>query len=121
MRRIAFFISILPLLLLSAVAASAHAHLARSTPAIGSTVTPSPKEVVLWFTERLEPAFSAIEVHDEKGAAVQIGKAQPDPSDHTQLHIALKALPPGVYRVIWHALSVDTHRTQGEFSFRVGQ
>jgi methionine-rich copper-binding protein CopC len=29
-------------------------------------------------------------------------------------------LPPGSYKVQWHALSVDTHTTQGAFSFRVG-
>jgi len=121
MRRIAVFICILPFLFLTAVAASAHAHLARSTPASNSTVSPAPKEVVLWFTERLEPAFSTIELHDEKGAPVQIGKAQLDQSDHTRLRLALKALPPGTYKVIWHVLSVDTHRTQGNFSFRVGQ
>jgi copper resistance protein C len=86
-----------------------------------STVTPAPKEVVLWFTEKLEPAFSPIEVHDAKGAAVQIGKAQRDRSDRTQLRVALRALPPGTYKVIWNVLSVDTHRTQGNFSFRVAQ
>ena len=121
MRRIAIFVTVLPLFLLCAVAADAHAHLDHATPAVNSTVTPAPKEVVLWFTEKLEPAFSTIEVHDAKGAAVQIGKAQLDRSDRTQLRVALRALPPGTYKVIWHVLSVDTHRTQGNFSFRVAQ
>ena len=31
-----------------------------------------------------------------------------------------KPLSPGTYKVIWRVLSVDTHRTQGNFSFRVG-
>jgi methionine-rich copper-binding protein CopC len=30
-------------------------------------------------------------------------------------------LSPGTYRVHWHVLSVDTHKTEGSFSFRVGQ
>ena len=29
-------------------------------------------------------------------------------------------VPPGTYTVIWRVLSVDTHRTQGDFTFRVG-
>jgi methionine-rich copper-binding protein CopC len=37
------------------------------------------------------------------------------------LHVALKPLSPGTYKVIWRVLSVDTHRTQGDFTFRVGQ
>ena len=97
----------------------AHAHLDHASPKVGSTVSPAPKEVVLWFTEKLEPAFSAIEVRNEQGVAMQTGKATVS-GDGTQLHVALKALSPGTYKVIWRVLSVDTHRTQGDFAFRVG-
>lgn len=102
------------------MAARAHAQLDRASPAVGSTVAAAPKEVLLWFTEKLEPAFSSIVVQDAKGAAVQAGKASVDPKLRTQLRVPLKALAPGTYKVIWRALSVDTHRTQGEFTFRVG-
>ena len=105
--------------LLTPLAARAHAMLGRATPAPGSTVKPAPKEVVLSFTEKLEPKFSAIEVHDAKGAAVQAEKAQAGDSA-TQLRVALKPLPPGTYKVIWRVLSVDTHRSIGSFTFRVG-
>ncbi|MGB9042662.1 MAG: copper homeostasis periplasmic binding protein CopC [Pseudolabrys sp.] len=109
-------------ILLSAATGSAfaHAHLDHATPKVGSTVAQSPKEVVLWFTEKLEPAFSSIEVRNEQGAAVSMGKATVI-GDRTQLRVPLKALPPGSYNVIWRVLSVDTHRTQGDFTFRVGQ
>ena len=30
-----------------------------------------------------------------------------------------RPLPPGVYTVNWHAVSVDTHHTQGSFNFTV--
>ena len=46
-------------------ATGAHSRMPCSTtpaPTVGSTVAPPPKEVVLWFTEKLEPAFSTIEV-----------------------------------------------------------
>ena len=36
------------------------------------------------------------------------------------MRVGLKSLPPGTYRVLWHALSVDTHTTEGSFSFHVG-
>jgi copper resistance protein C len=98
----------------------AHAHLDRASPAVGSTVTPAPKEVVLWFTNQLEPAFSSIEVRDEKGASVQAGKAVVDRSNRARMSVPLKALPRGSYKVMWRVLSADTHRTQGDFSFRVG-
>jgi len=33
----------------------------------------------------------------------------------------LPQLKPGRYRVRWHVVSVDTHRTEGSFEFSVGQ
>ena len=41
--------------------------------------------------------------------------------DRTQMRVPLKALSKGTYKVLWRVLSVDTHRTQGDFSFSVGQ
>ena len=107
--------------LLFTARAQAHAHLDHASPAVGSTIATAPKTVVLWFTESLEPAFSTIEVRNAQGAAVQTGKATVDPANHTELRVALKALPPGTYKVIWRVLSVDTHRTQGDFTFSVGR
>jgi methionine-rich copper-binding protein CopC len=97
-------------------AALAHAHLNTANPKVGSTVTSAPKEVVLSFTEKLEPKFSSIEVRDEKGAAMQSGATR---ASGTDMRVTLKSLPPGTYKVIWRVLSVDTHRTQGNFTFRV--
>jgi hypothetical protein len=99
--------------------AFAHAHLDHASPKVGSTVSPAPREVVLWFSEKLEAAFSTIEVRNEQDTAMQAGKVTVN-DDHTQLRVSLKALPPGTYKVIWKVMSVDTHRTQGDFTFRVG-
>ena len=33
------------------------------------------------------------------------------------MRVGLKALGPGRYHVRWHVLSVDTHKTEGSFSF----
>ena len=113
--------SVLTILVLLAATgvASAHAALDHAVPRVGSTVTQAPKEVVLWFTERLEPTFSSIEVRNEQGAPVTTGKAAVS-GDRTQLRVSLKKLPAGTYKVIWHVLSIDTHRTEGSFTFRVG-
>ena len=97
--------------------AQAHAFLDHASPLVGSTVSSAPHEVVLTFTQNLEPAFSTVEVTDAKGARVDQGKASV--SGNT-MRIGLKALGTGGYKVNWHALSVDTHTTQGSFSFHVG-
>jgi copper resistance protein C len=99
-------------------AACAHAHLQRSEPRDGSTVISAPHQVSLWFTETLQPAFSGVEVRDAQGGRVDQGEPQ---ISGATMRIGLKALSPGMYKVNWHVLSVDTHKTHGTFSFQVGQ
>lgn len=107
-------------ILLSPLSAHAHAHLDHATPAAGSVQSPAPKEVVIWLTEALEPKFSTIEVRDSRGVAMQAGPATLVPGNTVQLRVPLKDLGAGTYKVIWRVLSVDTHRSQGEFTFEVG-
>ena len=120
MKRISSFVVAVSCLLVSVMPVLAHAMLDHASPRVGSTVAPAPREVVLWFTQKLEPAFSSIEVRNEQGVAMNAGKATVA-GDRTQLRVLVKALPAGTYKVIWRVLSVDTHRTQGDFSFRVGR
>jgi methionine-rich copper-binding protein CopC len=112
------FIAILVFALVLPGAAFAHAHLDHATPKVGSTVA-APKEVVLWFTEKVEPKFSSIEVINDKGEPVQAGKASSMGS--AALRVPVKPLGPGTYTVNWKVLSVDTHRSQGSFTFTVGR
>ena len=121
MQRIATIIAILSLLLIPTAAAHAHALLDHASPLVGSAVRTAPREVILWFTEKLEPAFSQIEVRNAGGARVDSGKAQVDRANRNQLRVPLRALSPGLYKVYWRVLSVDTHTTEGNFSFRVGE
>jgi copper resistance protein C len=108
------------LALLSTSPARSHALLDHASPLVGSTVRSAPRTISLWFTQKLEAAFSSIEVRDVGGSRVDVGKAQVG-GDGTLLHTGLKTLPPGSYQVHWRVLSVDTHTTEGNFSFRVGQ
>src|ERR1700685_4078131 len=113
------FLTLIALLLiaLAPVAAQAHAFLDHASPLVGSTVPNAPHDVTLSFTQSLEPAFSTVEVTDASGGRVDQGKATVTGST---MSIGLKSLPAGSYKVHWHALSVDTHTTQGTFTFHVG-
>jgi copper resistance protein C len=106
-------------LLLGAGTASSHAFLERAEPRVGSTVKTAPAQVRVWFTERLEPAFSTLEVVNERGERVDKGPAQVDETSPAMLLVTLKPIKPGTYRVTWRVLSVDTHVTEGDFTFRV--
>ncbi|HLF59132.1 MAG TPA: copper resistance protein CopC [Alphaproteobacteria bacterium] len=101
--------------------ASAHAFLDRAEPAVGSTVAAAPKSVRLWFSERLEPAFSSVHVENAAGEDVDRGDLAVDPHDRTVIGVSLKPIPPGTYKVRWRAVSVDGHATEGDFVFTVGR
>ena len=97
----------------------AHAFLERADPAVGSTVQTSPSEVRIRFTENIEPAVSSIQVFDASGKEVDKNDLHLDRSDHALLHISLPRLGVGTYKVVWRVVSVDTHVTNGNFTFRV--
>ena len=80
--------------------------------------TTAPRRAFPVFTQKLEPAFSTVEVRDANGTRVDQGKARSAP---TRCVSGSSRLPPGTYKVHWHALSVDTHTTEGTFTFQVGQ
>lgn len=100
--------------------AFAHAFLERSEPAVGSEVAASPHQLILTFTEGVEPLFTTVQLHDAAGTAVAAGKPHTEPGDDRKLVVELPAaLHSGTYTVIWHATSVDTHKTEGQFKFSV--
>ncbi len=120
MRKIMLVLVAAAALWFPAGSAWAHAHLERASPAVGSQVPTAPAELRLWFSEAVEPAFSVITVTGPDGKPVPTAAAAVDPKDGAQLFVKLPALAPGKYTVTWHVVSVDTHRTEGTFSFQVG-
>jgi len=116
MRLCVLFLSLV-LMAFGNVAAHAHTVLDHASPVVGSTVASAPREVALTFTQNLEAGFSSVQVTDANGARVDQGK--PQISGNT-MRVGLKSLPQGTYRVRWQALSVDTHKMEGSFTFTVG-
>ena len=106
-------------LLAGGPSASAHALLRHTQPPVGSTVKAAPAELVLMFSQEVEPAFSSVVVTDAQGTRVDTGTVRTDPQDATHLLAGVKTLPPGVYKVVWHVTSVDTHKTEGYYQFTV--
>jgi methionine-rich copper-binding protein CopC len=104
--------------------ALAHAFLSNATPAVGGTVNAVPAEVVLRFTENIEPAFCSARVTAPGGERIDTGSVRVDATEPAVLHVALKPSAPnsagaGAYKVVWRAVSVDTHITNGDFTFTV--
>lgn len=103
-------------------AANAHPELQSAEPAIGAAMTTSPTQIRITFNENVISQFSGVEVKDQTGKMIATGKAATDPANKKQLVVPVQEpLPPGDYKVEWHAVSDDTHRVTGSYSFSVAR
>lgn len=99
--------------------AFAHAFVDHASPAVGSTVHTPPTEVKIWFTEKLVLPFSDLRVLDASGKEVDKHDKHLDSENGALLIVSVPSLKPGKYKVSWRATSVDTHVTNGTFTFQV--
>lgn len=103
-----------------AAPAYAHAMLDRATPAVGSVVRIAPSQIRLQFSESIEASLSRVSLTDASGDNVQLGAPATTKADRLILVVPVPGpLASGVYRVTWRVVSVDSHVTQGDFSFTV--
>ncbi|WP_353226660.1 copper homeostasis periplasmic binding protein CopC [Novosphingobium sp.] len=105
--------------------AEAHPKLLRANPAANATVA-GPTRVMLAFSERLIAPMSGGDIIAtalaSRGttAAIKVAGVTSAVIGGKSLMLTLKRpLAPGSYRLNWHVVSVDTHRVQGTFSFKV--
>ena len=115
----------------------AHSELASSTPANGAVIKTMPATVKLNFSGGIETDFSTFKVYQYPGEvtrgqlrsfAKQMMAVKNDDAkradagtttDGTSSSVTIKLKPglkPGVYVVMWHALSADTH-TVDDFAY----
>jgi copper resistance protein C len=104
---------------LTATAAAGHAVLQRAEPRVESKLKRAPDEVKLYFTERLEPAYSAFRVLNDQGVQVDRRDSRVDRANPALLRATLPPLRPGTYKVQWRVLSIDGDVTEGAFTFRI--
>jgi copper resistance protein C len=105
---------------LIATAANAHPKLISASPAADVSSKVSPTEIKLNFSEGVIAKFSGVEIKNESGKTIPSGVAATDPKDQKLLVVPLPTpLTAGRYTVIWHAVSEDTHRVKGEYSFGI--
>jgi hypothetical protein len=113
------FILVFAVALACGQGAAAHAFLDRADPKVGSRAAPPPAQIRLWFTQRLEPTLCVVKVDGPTGFG-GAEAARPLGPDSRALFVAFrKPVPAGRYVVHWRVVSVDSHMTQGDFSFEV--
>jgi copper resistance protein C len=99
---------------LGAVTAQAHALLERAEPRVGSSVASPPRQVTLWFTQRLEPSFSTVTVTNGSGQRVDAGR--PSVSGNS-MRVSLRTGGAGTYQVLGVSCpSIRTRRKEASAS-----
>jgi methionine-rich copper-binding protein CopC len=99
--------------------ARAHAVLVRSAPSHRAVLGQPPERVDLWFSEKLEPAYSTVSIWSEAGRQVDERDATVAPDDPRRLSVSLAARASGQYTVKYRVLSVDGHIVDSRFTFTV--
>ena len=82
-------------LVATAGGASAHAVLQRAEPRVESRLKRPPDEVKLYFSERIEAAYSSVRVVNERGEQVDRRDSRVDRANPALLRATLPALAPG--------------------------
>jgi methionine-rich copper-binding protein CopC len=100
---------------LFAQAVQAHAHLEKSTPVDGSTLSAPPAAVEMTFSEAARLTALWIQRDQEPRKAI---KDLPTIASGT-LRVSLPALASGTYVVTWRVLAADGHVTSGVLHFTV--
>lgn len=97
-----------------------HADLVTVVPADGATVSGPPAEIVMTFSQNLDPGRSSIRLVDAGGTVIAEG-GRVDPGDVRTMRLALPtAPPPGRYSVRWTSFSTeDGERHTGTTTFRI--
>jgi methionine-rich copper-binding protein CopC len=99
-------------------AASAHSFPEQETPPAGAALTEPPAQVTIKYDAPIEKLFSSLEVLNSAGQNEAVGKPEVSP-DGWKLSVSVNKLPPGEYTVQWNVVCIDTHHTQGSYSFTV--
>ncbi len=97
----------------------AHAVVVKSSPEKDSSISQSPKQVDIWFNERVMSKHKSLAVTDSTGKRVDNKDIKQEMLDQSHIFTTLPELPPDTYTVRYRVISADTHVVSGKFSFTI--
>lgn len=95
----------------------AHAIMVKSQPAVDSTVTESPKQIDVWFNDKVGSEYKALAVIDSAGKRVDNKDIGQETFDQSHIYVTVPQLTPGTYTVRYRVVSLDTHIVTGKYKF----
>ncbi|WP_411726825.1 copper resistance protein CopC [Methyloglobulus sp.] len=97
----------------------AHAIMVKSQPVVDSMIAESPKQVDVWFNDKVGSEYKALAVINSAGKRVDNKDAEQETFDQSHLYTTVTDLPPDTYTVRYRVVSIDTHIVTGKFKFTI--
>ncbi|HCT98936.1 MAG TPA: copper resistance protein CopC [Methylococcaceae bacterium] len=116
--KILFPIACLSLSLFSLPAFS-HAIMVKSSPVENEILAVSPKQIDIWFNDKVGGEYKALAVIDSVGNRVDNKDVQQEVLDASHLYCTIPTLPAGTYTIRYRVVSIDTHIVTGKFQFTI--
>ena len=98
--------------------ASAHSFPESQTPSAGQKLASAPAEVTINFDAPIEKLFAKLEVTGADGKNEAAGAPQVS-DDGRHMSVKVASLKPGDYTVKWAVVGIDTHHTEGSYTFSI--
>ncbi len=111
-------IAVLAIVMANWIVASAHSFPESEVPSAGQKVASAPSEVTINFDAPIEKLFAKLEVTDADGKNEAVGTPQIS-EDARVISVKVNPLKPGDYTVKWAVVGIDTHHTEGSYTFSI--
>lgn len=119
-RVVAFVTSLVMLSLLFQVnSVMAHATLVKSDPPRRASLSSPPKQIQLWFNEKIEGSYASVSVLDSNKNSVTENSPEVVLDDPKSVILNLPQIDPGRYTVQYRVMSVDGHVIESSFDFSI--
>jgi methionine-rich copper-binding protein CopC len=113
-----YVVTLLAIAVSNPTVARAHSFPEKENPSAGQKVASPPSEVVIDFDAPIEKLFAKLEVTGADGQNLAAGAPQVS-DDGNRMSVKVGALKPGDYTVKWAVVGIDTHHTEGSYTFTV--
>lgn len=97
----------------------AHASLVKSDPPRRASLSVPPKQIQLWFNEKIEASYASVTVLDAKKNPITEKNPEVVADDPKSVVLSLPQIETGSYTVKYRVMSVDGHVIESSFDFNV--
>lgn len=106
-------------LLFQANSALAHATLVKSDPPRRASLSSSPKQIQLWFNEKIEGSYASVTVLDSNKKSITENNPEVVLDDPKSVILNIPQMEPGRYTVQYRVMSVDGHVIASSYDFSI--